>query len=125
MAIKRSFSVKNHKLSKCLNCGAKIPPDKLKDDSVYACARCGQGMTVDRYESHIVLTVVEKPDLRRRIPPEIMGMPLQYREDMLNLLREKEELKNQLIRANERIIKWQRAAEGLARTIEEMKTTQK
>ena len=30
-------------------------------------------MTVDRYESCAVLTVIEKPDLRRHVPPEIMN----------------------------------------------------
>ena len=71
MAIKRSFSVKNQKFCCCLTCGAQIAPDGLKDNTVYTCAQCGQKMTVDRYESRVVLTVIERQDLRRRIPPEI------------------------------------------------------
>lgn len=73
MAVKRSFSVKNKSQCVCLKCGAQILPDDLKDNTVYKCTKCGQEMTVDRYESRAVLTVIEKPDLRRRVPPEIMN----------------------------------------------------
>ena len=98
MAVKRSFSVKNKSQCVCLKCGAQILPDDLKDNTVYKCVRCGQEMTVDRYESRAVLTVIEKPDLRRRVPPEIMNAaPQQKARD------------------------WEKAADGLARMIEEMK----
>jgi len=128
MAIKRSFSVKDRKFCCCLTCGAQIIPGKLKDDSVYMCGQCGQKMTVDRYGSSVVLTVLERQDLRRRIPPEVMNAAPQQRADILKLLQEKEYLKAQLTMANNKIIKcrqeardWQQAAEGLARAIEEMK----
>lgn len=128
MAIKRSFSVKNSKHCNCLKCGAHILPENLKDNAVYTCAQCGQKMTVDRYESHVVLTVIERQDLRRRIPPEIMNAAPQEKGEILKLLQENEVLKNQLIAANDKITElkrkareWQQAADGLARMIEEMK----
>lgn len=71
MAVKRSFPIKNKSQCACLKCGSQILPDNLKDNTVYKCVQCGQEMTVDRYDSHAVLTVVEKPELRRRIPTEI------------------------------------------------------
>lgn len=83
MAVKRSFSVKNKSQCICLKCGAQILPDDLKDNTVYKCARCGQEMTVDRYESRAVLTVIEKPDLRRRVPPEIMNAAPQQKAEIM------------------------------------------
>ena len=73
MAVKRSFSLKNKSHCVCLKCGAQILPDDLKDNTVYKCVRCGQEMTVDRYDSRAVLTVIEKPDLRR--PIVLFGLP--------------------------------------------------
>ncbi len=128
MAVKRSFSIKNKSNCACLKCGAQILPDDLKDNMVYKCAQCGQEMTVDRYDSCAVLTVIEKPELRRRVPPEIMNATPQDKADILKLLQEKECLQDQLITANSKIIEcqrkakdWQQAADGLARMIEEMK----
>lgn len=128
MAVKRSFSIKNKSHCACLKCGAQILPDDLKDNMVYKCAQCGQEMTVDRYDSRAVLTVIEKPELRRRVPPEIMNAAPQDKADIVKLLQEKEYLKDQLITANSKIIEWQRkakdwqqAADGLAHMIEEMK----
>lgn len=128
MAIKRSFSTKNSKQYICLKCGSQILPDDLKDNSVYKCVQCGQQMTVDRYESHTVLTVIERQDLRRRIPPEIMYATPQQKTEIIRLLQENDSLKDQLHTANRKIMElwkkagdWQQAADGLARMIEEMK----
>jgi len=128
MAIKRSFSVKNSEHCNCLKCGAQILPENLKDNVVYTCAQCRQKMTVDRYESRVVLTVIERQDLRRRIPPEIMNAAPREKGEILKLLQENEVLKNQLRTANNKIAElkrkegdWQQAADGLAHMIEEMK----
>ena len=72
MAIKKSFNIDNSKQCSCLSCGSQILSATLKDNSVYTCSQCGQKMTVDKYRSHAVLTVIERQDLRRRVPPEIM-----------------------------------------------------
>lgn len=103
MALKKSFSVKNKSHCACLKCGAQILPDDLKDNTVYKCVRCGQEMTVDRYDRHIVLTVIEKSDLRRRIPPEIMNATLQQKAEIMRFLRENDSLKDQLHKANRKI----------------------
>ena len=128
MAVKRSFSLNNKSHCICLKCGAQILPDDLKDDTVYKCVRCGQEMTVDRYDSRAVLTVIEKPELRRRIPPEIMNAAPQQKAEIARLLQENDSLKDQLHKADGKIKElrkeardWERAADGLARMIEEMK----
>lgn len=134
MAIKRSFSAKNGKNCICLKCGVQIVPETLKDDSIYTCTQCGQKMTVDKYKSHIVLTILERQDLRRRIEPEIMNIP-DKKEMVLKLVRENGELRDKNEKAYAKIKKWQKeakkyeqelnkwqqAAEGLAHMIEEMR----
>lgn len=128
MAVKRSFSVKNKSQCVCLKCRAQILPDDLKDNTVYKCVRCGQEMTVDRYESRAVLTVTEKPDLRRRIPPEIMNAAPEQKAEITRVLQENDSLKDKLHTANTKIRElqqeardWKKAADGLAHLIEEMK----
>ena len=128
MAVKRSCSLKNKSHCVCLKCGAQILPDDLKDNTVYKCVRCGQEMTVDRYDSRAVLTVIEKQDLRRRIPPEIMTAAPQQKAEIMRLLQENDSLKDQLHKADGKIKElrkeardWERAADGLARWIEEIK----
>ena len=128
MAVKRSFSLNNKSYCVCLKCGAQIVPDDLKDNTVYKCVRCGQEMTVDRYDSRAVLTVIEKPDLRRRVPPEIMNAAPQQKAEIMRLLQENDSLKDQLHKADGKIKElrkeardWERAADGLARWIEEIK----
>ena len=103
MAVKRSCSLKNKSHCVCLKCGAQILPDDLKDNTVYKCVRCGQEMTVDRYDSRAVLTVIEKPDLRRRIPPEIMTAAPQQKAEIMRLLQENDSLKDQLHKADGKI----------------------
>lgn len=128
MAIKKSFNIENLKQCSCLSCGSQILPVVLKDNSVYTCSQCGQKMTVDKYRSHVVLTVIERQDLRRRIPPEIMDAAPEQKAEILKLLRDNEVLKTSLFLAKEKIAElrreireWQQTADGLARMIEEMK----
>ena len=121
MAVKRSFSVMNPKQCTCLTCGEQITPDDLQDDVVYACTRCGQKMSVDRYGIRAVLTVIERQDLRRRIPPEVMSAAPQQQRRIAEILRGNEDLKNQLNVANTTIATLWQAADGLAHMIEQMK----
>lgn len=128
MAIKKIFNIENTKKCSCLTCGSQILPDLLKDDSIYACPRCGQKMTVDKYKSHVVLTVIERQELRRRIPQEVMGAAPQWKAEILKLMQDKEILKNLLNAANGEIAElkqevkdWQQTADGLAHMIEEIK----
>lgn len=65
MAIKRIIGKQNNKYKSCLRCG-QATEQKLWDDTVYTCQRCGQRHFVDVYRDRIVLTVVEYPDIRRR-----------------------------------------------------------
>ena len=65
MAIKRIIGRYNKKYKSCLRCGQAIE-QKLYDDSVYTCDRCGQQHFVDVYPEKIVLTAMEYPDIRRR-----------------------------------------------------------
>ncbi len=127
MALKRIFSTKDKKNCICLKCGTQIEPDRLKDNSIYTCAQCGQKMTVDRNGSRATLTVIERQDLRRRTPPEITGDEVRQAEEILKLIEKNETLKSKLDAANGKIAElrreaeeWQQAADGLARMIEEM-----
>lgn len=65
MAIKRMFSPSERKHKACLKCGQQIE-QRLKDNTVYTCPRCGQAHFVDVYEKNVALTVAERPDIRRR-----------------------------------------------------------
>ena len=128
MAVKRSFSIHNPRFCCCLLCGAQIIPDNLKDNTIYTCGKCGQKMTVDRYENRATLTVIERQDIRRRIPPEIMNAAPQQKAEIKKLLQENSSLKSQLHTAEGKIKElrreardWEKAADGLARMIEEMK----
>ena len=65
MAIKRIIGRYNKKYKSCLRCGKYI--DKtLRDDIVYTCEHCGQQHFVDVYPNAIALTVMERPEIRRR-----------------------------------------------------------
>ncbi|MCM1217246.1 MAG: hypothetical protein NC548_22325 [Lachnospiraceae bacterium] len=128
MAVKRSFSLNNQKFCSCLTCGAQIEPEGLKDNAVFTCGKCGQKMTVDRYENRATLTVIERQDIRRRIPPEIMNAAPQQKAEIKKLLQENDSLKSKLHTAEGKIKElrreardWEKAADGLARMIEEMK----
>lgn len=128
MAVKRSFSVKHTRKCTCLACGAQILPDHLNDDITYTCRECGQEMTVDRYGDRVVLTVIERQELRRRIPPEVMGATPEQRGLIAEVMQRNAELQSQLNAANEKIDglrqeakKWQQAAEGLAYIVETMR----
>lgn len=114
MALKRSFSVKDSKGRACLKCGRAIQLEEIKDDTVCACV-CGQKMFVDKYGSRAVLTVYERPELRKRIQEK----PKDDRDTEIA------KLKAQLAAAQKDAQEWKDAAEGLARMIEEMKAQTK
>lgn len=114
MAIKRSFSVKDNKGRACLKCGRTLPLEQMKDDTICTCV-CGQKMFVDRYDSKAVLTVYERPELRRRLEKK----PKDDKDTEIT------KLKAQLAAAQKDAQEWKDAAEGLARMIEEMKAQTK
>ncbi len=65
MAVKRIIGRHTKKYRTCLRCARPI--DRLlKDDEVYTCESCGQQHLVDVYPERIVLTVAERPEIRRR-----------------------------------------------------------
>lgn len=66
--------------------------------------------------------------MRRRIPPEIMTAAPQQKAEIMRLLQENDSLKDQLHKVDGKIKElrkeardWERAADGLARWIEEIK----
>lgn len=128
MAVKRSFNATDTKARSCLKCGRPLDLEILKDNTIITC-KCSQKMFVDRYGSRIILTVCEKPDLRRRI--ENNKVALQMKDcaklhDRIDALEsENEDLKVQLEEAKKNAIEWEKAADGLARMIEEMKSQTK
>ena len=128
MAVKRCFNVTHDFRRVCLKCEATLPLEAMKDDTICTCKKCGQQMTVDRYGQRVVLTVVEKLDLRRRIPPEISTASTTEGLRILALMDENERLKKQLDEKQAEIehwqqqaAEWEKAADGLAYMIEEMK----
>ena len=112
MAIKKSFSKTDQKHRTCLSCNHKIE-ERLKDNTIHKCVRCGQKHFVDVYSDVIVLTVAERPEIRRRHT----GSATDTAETIRELRRE---LSEALAEAQE----WKEAAEGLARMVEEMKANQ-
>lgn len=128
MAVKRSFNVTDNFHRVCLKCEATLPLEDMQDDTICICGKCGQQMTVDRQGQRAVLTVVERSDIRRRVPPELAEAPLKEGLRILTLLDENESLKKQLIEKQAEIAywrqqaaEWERAADGLAHMIEDMK----
>lgn len=127
MAVKRSFCAGDPRQCICLTCRAQVRPGDLHDDQIYQCTECGQKMTVDRYGSRVVLTLAERQDLRRRIPPEAGRAGLRQSAEISRLIEENRSLRAKLDGAKGRISRlrreskdWQQAAEGLARMIEEL-----
>lgn len=86
-------------------------------------------MFVDRYGSRIILTVCEKPDLRRRIQNNKAALQMKDVATLLDkidaLESENENLKVQLEESKKNAIEWEKAADGLARMIEELKSQPK
>ena len=64
MTIKRVGGLKQTKTRRCLKCGAQL--FGLKDNVKNECQCCGQKHFVDIYGDTLVLTVAERPDIRRR-----------------------------------------------------------
>ena len=89
MAIKRIIGRYNKKYKSCLKCGRPI--DKvLRDDEVYTCERCGQQHLIDVYKDTIVITVAERPDIRRR-PAEMITQQRRARQELINRVAERKE----------------------------------
>ena len=109
MAIKRSFGVKDKNGRACLKCGRQIPIEAIKDDTIHTCACCGQQMFVDKYGSRAVLTVCERPELRKRLEQK----PKDDKDTEIA------KLKAQLAAAQKSADEWKAAAEGLSKIIEE------
>lgn len=64
-SIKRTGDFNQKSARKCLKCGAELKD--LYDNTVNTCACCGQQHYVDIWSNTLTLTVVEKPQYRRRI----------------------------------------------------------
>lgn len=65
MSLKRVANKSNKKARNCLKCNRHLR--NLKDNVVNTCEGCGQRHLVDFYTNNtIVLTVAERPELRRR-----------------------------------------------------------
>lgn len=65
MSLKRVANKSNKKVRNCLKCNRHLT--NLKDNVVNTCEGCGQRHLVDFYTNNtIVLTVAERPELRRR-----------------------------------------------------------
>lgn len=65
MTLKRIANKSNKKARNCLKCNRRLK--NLKDNVVNTCEGCGQQHLVDFYTNNtIVLTVVERPELRKR-----------------------------------------------------------
>ena len=89
MAIKRIIGRFERKYRSCLRCGQ--PVDRvLRDNEVFACERCGQQHFVDVYADHIVLTVAERPDIRRRLINETAPREQRIRQTLIAKVEAKE-----------------------------------
>lgn len=82
MAVKRIIPRRTKKYRTCLRCCQPI--DRLlKDDEVYTCESCGQRHLVDVYPERIVLTVAERPEIRRRPVTKLTHEQRQARRRLL------------------------------------------
>lgn len=131
MAIKRSYSIGSKRGSRCLRCGEQLLPYAMKDNTVCTCHKCGQKMTVDRRGHTVILTVVERPDIRRRVPPEIKDAPLDVKMKLLSMQAENNSLKKKLEEKEAEVDKWvkraahwEKTADDLAKMIEEIRRKQ-
>lgn len=114
MAIKRSFDITNPKNRTCLKCGQTIERRDLKDDEIFACGRCGQKHFVDMNGRNCTMTVIERPELRRR-PEIITATDLEVK-----LCKRIKELEGQLAAEKKNSKEWEEAADGLARMVENL-----
>ena len=116
MALKRSFSIYDNRARACLKCGRAFPVEDVKDNTIIECSSCGQKMFSDVYGRTAVLTVCEKPDLRRRMETRTRE---KTEEELEKLEQENRELKRQLEEALQKAADWEEAADGLAHIIEQ------
>lgn len=79
MTLKRIANKSNRKARNCLKCNRRLK--NLKDNVVNTCEGCGQQHLVDFYTNNtIVLTVAERPELRRR-PGEPKEVSQEYAQN--------------------------------------------
>ena len=88
MAIKKIIGKGTGRHKTCLHCEQPIE-QRLKDDTIYFCPKCGQEHFVDVYESNVVLTKKEYPHLRKRHGGN--ETELQQRRNLEALIRKLEE----------------------------------
>lgn len=131
MAIKRSYSIESKRGNRCLRCGEQLLPYAMKDNTVCTCHKCGQKMTVDRHGQTVILTVVERPDIRRRVPPEIKDAPFDAKMKLLSMTAENNSLKKRLEEKEKeteewtkKAAQWEKTADDLAKMIEEIRKKQ-
>lgn len=117
MAVKRIFNINNTKARSCLKCGHLIPKEALtqiSDNKTGVCPNCGQANFVDINGNRCSLTVTEHPELRRKVDK------LETTLEQTQALKIKE-LEDKLAAARKRANEWEKAAEGLARMVENLK----
>ena len=117
MAVKRIFNINDKKARICLKCGQKIPKEvltQISDNKTGVCPNCGQAHFVDINGSRCTLTVVERKELRHRQEPANISLNSQD-QDKKRII----ELEAALEAEKENAKKWEEAAEGLARMVEE------
>ena len=110
MAIKRTGTLRDPKATKCLKCGMKAEKFHWKDDTIHECTYCGQKHFVDIYGNKITMTIVERPELRRRLEQLPTNEQIQIKS-----------LRQQLSAALAEAEKWKESAEGLERILEHYK----
>lgn len=140
MGFKRLFDINDKRGRVCLKCGQQIPAEALKDDAIFSCDNCSQKHFVDFTEGGMcVLTLFERPDIRRRqkakekqappVPSPKDPDPVPEtkkpkkadpkREEIKELKRRLKEAKARAEAAEKDVEEWKKAAEGLARMVEQ------
>ena len=82
MVIKRIIGQRTKKYRSCLRCGQPIEK-VLQDDTVHTCEHCGQQHFVDVYVDRTILTVVERPEVRRRPATQITPDQRKARKELI------------------------------------------
>lgn len=117
MAVKRIFSAQDAKHRTCLSCAAPLPLEDMKDDTICACKICGQEMTVDRNGDQTILTVIERRDIRRRMPKHASEA---LTKADFNLLQEIERLEKELSEKEAEVLTWQQEAKKWEQIADEL-----
>lgn len=83
MAIKRIIGRYGKKYRSCLRC-SKATEQTLRDDTIFICDNCGQQHFVDVYPNCIALTVIERPEVRKRHIDHITPQQQRARERLID-----------------------------------------